>query len=406
MSQYNSEDPAASRDSYISELSVEKENLSASFVHCLRLLSEEIERVKTGGHQMKSSSQVTLTEKIDVPVKDFPGFNFVGRLLGPRGLTLKRMQTETNCRMTIMGRGSIRDPAKEEELRISGDPKYEHLKENLYVFIEAKGSQAIASARLAAGIAEVRKMLIPCEFDQIREEQLRELAVLNGLRNQNSMAEQASNAAVAAAAAAAAAADYHSQRPSAPQANGGHIINGELYTPVATSCSQQQVTADPFGEIRAYAASPAPPPTRSSYSAPVRGAHPSAMEHSRGRGRGRGLPRSNATNSRGRSDEAFVARRLPSMGLAPGQASGYTLSDTALELIGDYDADFAPPPPIPRSGAYSTYSTATSASRNAEVSAAAAAASAHELTAWHKAPPGIPSAVQYSAAVQARYRPY
>ena len=39
-------------------------------------------------------------------------FNFVGRLLGPRGLTLKRMQTETNCRMTIMGRGSIRDPAK------------------------------------------------------------------------------------------------------------------------------------------------------------------------------------------------------------------------------------------------------------------------------------------------------
>ena len=39
-------------------------------------------------------------------------FNFVGRLLGPRGLTLKRMQSETGCRMTIMGRGSVRDPIK------------------------------------------------------------------------------------------------------------------------------------------------------------------------------------------------------------------------------------------------------------------------------------------------------
>ena len=51
---------------------------------------------------------------------------------------------------------------QEEELRNCDDPKYEHLKENLYVFIEARGSQGIAAARLAAGVAEVRKMLIPC----------------------------------------------------------------------------------------------------------------------------------------------------------------------------------------------------------------------------------------------------
>lgn len=53
-------------------------------------------------------------------------------------------------------------PEQEEELRNSGDPKYEHLKESLFVLVEARGSKAIATARLAAGIAEVRKMLIPC----------------------------------------------------------------------------------------------------------------------------------------------------------------------------------------------------------------------------------------------------
>ena len=39
-------------------------------------------------------------------------FNFVGKLLGPKGNTLKRLQEETMTKMAILGRGSMRDKAK------------------------------------------------------------------------------------------------------------------------------------------------------------------------------------------------------------------------------------------------------------------------------------------------------
>ena len=41
------------------------------------------------------------------------------------------------------------------------DPKFDHLKEGLHVLIEAKGPEKVAEAKLAAGVAEVKKMIIP-----------------------------------------------------------------------------------------------------------------------------------------------------------------------------------------------------------------------------------------------------
>ena len=46
-------------------------------------------------------------------------FNFVGKLLGPKGNSLKRMQEETLTKMAVLGKGSMRDKAKEEEMRLS-----------------------------------------------------------------------------------------------------------------------------------------------------------------------------------------------------------------------------------------------------------------------------------------------
>lgn len=36
-------------------------------------------------------------------------YNFVGRLLGPRGNSLKRVEALTECRVYIRGKGSIKD---------------------------------------------------------------------------------------------------------------------------------------------------------------------------------------------------------------------------------------------------------------------------------------------------------
>ena len=39
-------------------------------------------------------------------------FNFVGKLLGPRGNTLKRLQAQTGTKMSVLGKGSMRDKEK------------------------------------------------------------------------------------------------------------------------------------------------------------------------------------------------------------------------------------------------------------------------------------------------------
>ena len=99
------------------------------------------------------------SEKIYISEADQKRCKIVGRLLGPKGLTLKRIQMETCTKMTILGRGSMWDKQKEEELRNSSDPVHQHLNDDLHVLIEAVSPHA--AQKLAAGVAEIRKMLVP-----------------------------------------------------------------------------------------------------------------------------------------------------------------------------------------------------------------------------------------------------
>ena len=40
-------------------------------------------------------------KKIFIPYRQYPGYNFIGLIIGPRGNTQKRMQSETNCKIAI-----------------------------------------------------------------------------------------------------------------------------------------------------------------------------------------------------------------------------------------------------------------------------------------------------------------
>ena len=71
--------------------------------------------------------------KLPIPVHQFPNYNFVGRILGPRGATLKTIQQSTQCQICIRGKGSIRDRAEEERRR--GTFGNEHLEEELHVLV-------------------------------------------------------------------------------------------------------------------------------------------------------------------------------------------------------------------------------------------------------------------------------
>ncbi|XP_056154759.1 KH domain-containing, RNA-binding, signal transduction-associated protein 3 [Lampris incognitus] len=174
-------------EKYLPELMAEKDTLDPSFQHSLRLLDQEIEKIqKDDGKEEEKfidvviNKNMKLGQKVLIPVKQFPKFNFVGKLLGPRGNSLKRLQEDTLTKMSILGKGSMRDKEKEEELRKSGEAKYHHLNEDLHVLIEVFAPPAEAYARMGHALEEIKKFLIPDYNDEIRQAQLQELTYLNG----------------------------------------------------------------------------------------------------------------------------------------------------------------------------------------------------------------------------------
>jgi protein quaking len=123
---------------------------------------------------------VTLSEKVFVPNKEYPDFNFVGRILGPRGMTAKQLEQETGCKIMVRGKGSMRDKKKEEMNR--GKPNWEHLNEELHVLITVEDSRNRAEVKMARAMDEVKKLLVPAPEgeDELKKMQLMELAIING----------------------------------------------------------------------------------------------------------------------------------------------------------------------------------------------------------------------------------
>jgi hypothetical protein len=111
--------------------------------------------------------------KIFVPVKEFPSYNFIGLILGPRGNTQKDMESKTGCRISIRGRGSMRDGSRG---RISKD-MHEAETEDLHVYVTGDEPSGVAAAE-----AMVRELLKPLddEANAHKQDQLRQLALING----------------------------------------------------------------------------------------------------------------------------------------------------------------------------------------------------------------------------------
>ncbi|XP_011614545.1 KH domain-containing, RNA-binding, signal transduction-associated protein 1a [Takifugu rubripes] len=162
---------------YLPELLAEKDSLDSSFTHAMKLISAEIERIQKGETKKEpeketyldlfATKNLKLKERVLIPTKQYPKVNFVGKLLGPQGSTIKRLQEETGAKISVLGKGSMRDKNKEEELRKGGEAKYAHLAMELHVFIEVTAPIPEAYLRMAHAMDEVKKFLIPepCEAD-------------------------------------------------------------------------------------------------------------------------------------------------------------------------------------------------------------------------------------------------
>lgn len=87
-----------------------------------------------------------------IPQKDYPGYNFIGLIIGPRGNTQKRMQKETNTKIAIRGKGSVKEGA-------SRDPKYDYGEdEELHVLITGDKQEDVRRSPFHASIPNI----LPC----------------------------------------------------------------------------------------------------------------------------------------------------------------------------------------------------------------------------------------------------
>ncbi|XP_071717811.1 splicing factor-like protein 1 isoform X2 [Rutidosis leptorrhynchoides] len=115
-----------------------------------------------------------LYKKLYIPMKEYPGYNFIGLIIGPRGNTQKRMEKETGAKIVIRGKGSVKEGRFGQKRDLKFDPSEN---EDLHVLVEAETQEGLDAA---AGMVE--KLLHPVDegLNEHKRQQLRELAALNG----------------------------------------------------------------------------------------------------------------------------------------------------------------------------------------------------------------------------------
>ncbi|KAK6951689.1 Branchpoint-bridging protein [Daldinia eschscholtzii] len=130
-------------------------------------------------------------EKVYVPVNDYPEINFslltkVGLLIGPRGNTLKKMESESGAKIAIRGKGSVKEGKGRSDAAHASNQE-----EDLHCLIMADTEEKVNKAKkLIHNVIETAAS-IPEGQNELKRNQLRELATLNGtLRDDENQACQ------------------------------------------------------------------------------------------------------------------------------------------------------------------------------------------------------------------------
>ncbi|SPO31947.1 related to MSL5 - branch point bridging protein [Ustilago trichophora] len=111
------------------------------------------------------------TEKVYLPIKEFPEINFFGLLVGPRGNTLKTMERQSGAKISIRGKGSVKEGKGK-----GGDED----EEEMHCVVAADDEAAVKKCiKLINQVIETAASTPEGENDHKRN-QLRELAALNG----------------------------------------------------------------------------------------------------------------------------------------------------------------------------------------------------------------------------------
>lgn len=107
-----------------------------------------------------------------VPVKQYPTYNFIGLIIGPRGNTQRKMEEETRCKISVRGKGSIKEGSKGKTSKFN-----DYDSDELHIHIAGETEEDVERCA-----AMVNSFLTPCEdtLNEHKQKQLRELALING----------------------------------------------------------------------------------------------------------------------------------------------------------------------------------------------------------------------------------
>ncbi|KAJ1674266.1 hypothetical protein EV182_003632 [Spiromyces aspiralis] len=114
----------------------------------------------------------TITEKLYIPAKEYPHINFIGLLLGPRGNTLKEIQEDSGTRVSIRGKGSVKEGKSQRDTASSED--------ELHCLIMADTQEKIEKAKKRIQYVIDKACTTPEGHNELKRNQLRQLAALNG----------------------------------------------------------------------------------------------------------------------------------------------------------------------------------------------------------------------------------
>ncbi|SPO00765.1 uncharacterized protein DNG_03513 [Cephalotrichum gorgonifer] len=116
-----------------------------------------------------------IQDRVYLPVADFPHVNFIGQILGPRGSSLKAMNSETGATIIIRGRGSVK-----EGRRRGYQAAQEREQEPLHCLVTANSQQKVSHAKSLIWDVIENAISMPDELNSRKNAQLRGLAIANG----------------------------------------------------------------------------------------------------------------------------------------------------------------------------------------------------------------------------------
>uniref|UniRef100_A0A8R1DN37 KH domain-containing protein n=2 Tax=Caenorhabditis japonica TaxID=281687 RepID=A0A8R1DN37_CAEJA len=136
--------------------------------------TEKFRKMESG----EADEKIEKSDKIYFPPESPRNTNPIGRLIGPRGMTIRQLEKELDCKLNIRGKGCTKDEKK--EVRMRGRAGWEHLDEPIHVFFVVRADSEEACDEKLDTVKSRLHDFLENNDSGLKRAQLMQLAVIEG----------------------------------------------------------------------------------------------------------------------------------------------------------------------------------------------------------------------------------